>query len=116
MRDFVAILRQGLAGQAINHQGEERSAPYRGPEAKGIEPTALGLEVISENPTIVGASSRVRWDRLPTPCVNMPFFNPLSTVEQTSTFEDTATLDAHRQEGATPRPCCARAESEAEKS
>jgi len=56
MRDFVAILRQGLAGQAINHKGEEWSAPYRGSCAKGIEPAALGLDVISEIPIIIGAS------------------------------------------------------------
>jgi alkanesulfonate monooxygenase SsuD/methylene tetrahydromethanopterin reductase-like flavin-dependent oxidoreductase (luciferase family) len=56
MRDFVAILRQGLAGQAFNHQGEEWSAPYRGPGAQGIEPAALGLDVICEIPIIIGAS------------------------------------------------------------
>jgi alkanesulfonate monooxygenase SsuD/methylene tetrahydromethanopterin reductase-like flavin-dependent oxidoreductase (luciferase family) len=56
MRDFVAILRQGLAGQAINYQGEEWSAPYRGPGAQGIEPAALGLDVISEIPIVIAAS------------------------------------------------------------
>ena len=56
MRDFVAILRQGLAGQAINYQGEEWSAPYRGPGAMGIEPAAIGLDVISAVPIIIAAS------------------------------------------------------------
>jgi alkanesulfonate monooxygenase SsuD/methylene tetrahydromethanopterin reductase-like flavin-dependent oxidoreductase (luciferase family) len=56
MRDFVAILRQGLAGQPINHQGVEWSAPYRGPGAMGLEPAAIGLDVISEIPIIIAAS------------------------------------------------------------
>lgn len=57
MRDFVAILRQGLAGQPINHPGEEWSAPYRGPGARGVEPAAIGLDVISEIPIIIAASA-----------------------------------------------------------
>jgi len=56
MRDFVAILRQGLAGQPINHQGQEWSAPYRGPGARGLAPAAIGLEVISEIPIVIAAS------------------------------------------------------------
>lgn len=56
MRDYVAILRQGFAGQAIDHQGEEWSAPYRGPCAVGIEPAAIGLDVISDIPVMVAAS------------------------------------------------------------
>lgn len=56
MRDFVAILRQGLAGQPISHQGAEWSAPYRGLNAKGIEPAAIGLDVISDIPIIIAAS------------------------------------------------------------
>jgi alkanesulfonate monooxygenase SsuD/methylene tetrahydromethanopterin reductase-like flavin-dependent oxidoreductase (luciferase family) len=56
MRDFVAILRQGLAGQPIDHQGAEWSAPYRGPGAMGVEPAAIGLDVISEIPIVIAAS------------------------------------------------------------
>ncbi len=56
MRDFVAILRQALAGQTINYQGEEYSAPYRGPDARGVEPAAIGLDVISAIPIVIAAS------------------------------------------------------------
>jgi alkanesulfonate monooxygenase SsuD/methylene tetrahydromethanopterin reductase-like flavin-dependent oxidoreductase (luciferase family) len=56
MRDFVAILRQGLAGQHIDHQGEEWSSPYRGPGARGVAPPAIGLEVISDIPVVIAAA------------------------------------------------------------
>jgi alkanesulfonate monooxygenase SsuD/methylene tetrahydromethanopterin reductase-like flavin-dependent oxidoreductase (luciferase family) len=56
MRDFVAILRQALAGQPIDHVGTEYSAPYRGPDAKGIPPAALGIEPLGEIPLIIGAA------------------------------------------------------------
>jgi alkanesulfonate monooxygenase SsuD/methylene tetrahydromethanopterin reductase-like flavin-dependent oxidoreductase (luciferase family) len=56
MRDFVAVLRQAFAGQAIDYQGTEYSAPYRGPGNLGTEPTAIGLEIISDIPIVVAAS------------------------------------------------------------
>jgi alkanesulfonate monooxygenase SsuD/methylene tetrahydromethanopterin reductase-like flavin-dependent oxidoreductase (luciferase family) len=56
MRDFVAILRQAFSGQELDHRGAEWTAPYRGPDAMGIEPAALGLETISEIPILVAAS------------------------------------------------------------
>jgi len=56
MRDYVAIMRQALAGQPIEHQGTEWSAPYRGPGAKGVPPTAIGLDAISDVPIIIAAS------------------------------------------------------------
>ncbi len=56
MRDFVAILRQVFAGQAIDHQGTEWSAPYRGSGHMGVGPTAIGLEVISRIPVVVAAA------------------------------------------------------------
>jgi alkanesulfonate monooxygenase SsuD/methylene tetrahydromethanopterin reductase-like flavin-dependent oxidoreductase (luciferase family) len=56
MRDFVTLLRQGLGGERLDHDGEEWCAPYRGPEAMGIEPAAIGLEVLSETPIVVAAS------------------------------------------------------------
>lgn len=59
MRDFVTILRQALAGEALDHQGREWSAPYRGPGAVGIEPAALGLDAISDVPIMIGAAGPV---------------------------------------------------------
>lgn len=56
MRDYVAIMRQALAGVPLDHSGTEWSAPYRGPGAHGIEPTVIGLDVISEVPIMIGAS------------------------------------------------------------
>ena len=56
MRDYVSLLRQGFAGQPLNHQGEEWSAPYRGPGNKGIEPLTLGLEPISPIPIMIAAA------------------------------------------------------------
>jgi alkanesulfonate monooxygenase SsuD/methylene tetrahydromethanopterin reductase-like flavin-dependent oxidoreductase (luciferase family) len=35
MRDYVAILRQAFAGEALDHDGAEWCAPYRGPGAHG---------------------------------------------------------------------------------
>ena len=56
MRDFVAILRQGLAGQPLDHQGSEWSAPYRGPDAVGVPPAALGIAPLGDIPLFVAAS------------------------------------------------------------
>jgi alkanesulfonate monooxygenase SsuD/methylene tetrahydromethanopterin reductase-like flavin-dependent oxidoreductase (luciferase family) len=56
MRDFVAFLRQGLNGEMLDHQGEEWSAPYRGEGAQGLEPAAIGLDVLAPTPVIVAAS------------------------------------------------------------
>lgn len=56
MRDFVTILRQGLAGEPIDHQGKELSAPYRGPDAKGIPPAPLGIAPLGEIPVIIAAA------------------------------------------------------------
>lgn len=59
MRDFVAILRQAFAGQVLDHQGSEWSAPYRGPGACGVGPVAIGLDAISEIPIMIAASGPV---------------------------------------------------------
>jgi alkanesulfonate monooxygenase SsuD/methylene tetrahydromethanopterin reductase-like flavin-dependent oxidoreductase (luciferase family) len=56
MRDFVSIMRQGLAGEHIDHQGEEWAAPYRGPAAKGVVSPAIGLDVLSEIPLVIAAA------------------------------------------------------------
>lgn len=56
MRDFVTLLRQGLEGEPLDHQGEEWSAPYRGPGAHGIAPSPIGLEVIAPTPIVIAAS------------------------------------------------------------
>ncbi|MGE0388442.1 MAG: LLM class flavin-dependent oxidoreductase [Gammaproteobacteria bacterium] len=56
MRDFVAILRQAFAGQAIEHPGREWSAPYRGPGHLGMAPHRIGLDILSRIPVIVAAS------------------------------------------------------------
>jgi alkanesulfonate monooxygenase SsuD/methylene tetrahydromethanopterin reductase-like flavin-dependent oxidoreductase (luciferase family) len=56
MRDFVSILRQGLAGEHLDYEGTEWSAPYRGPGNLGTQPSKIGLEVISEIPVIVAAA------------------------------------------------------------
>ncbi len=56
MRDFVAVMRQALAGRPLDYQGTELSAPYRGPDAIGFEPTALALEPISDVPIMVAAA------------------------------------------------------------
>jgi alkanesulfonate monooxygenase SsuD/methylene tetrahydromethanopterin reductase-like flavin-dependent oxidoreductase (luciferase family) len=56
MRDYVAILRQAFAGEAIDHQGIEWSAPYRGPGNLGMPPAAIGLDVISQIPIVVAAA------------------------------------------------------------
>ncbi len=56
MRDFVAILRQGLAGEVIDHVGKVLSAPYRGPGAHGVKPARLGIEPLAEIPVIIAAS------------------------------------------------------------
>jgi alkanesulfonate monooxygenase SsuD/methylene tetrahydromethanopterin reductase-like flavin-dependent oxidoreductase (luciferase family) len=59
MRDFVAILRQAFAGLPLDHAGPEWAAPYRGADAKGVGPLALGLDVISDIPIMVAASGPV---------------------------------------------------------
>lgn len=56
MRDFVTIARQALSGQIVDHQGEEWSAPYRGPGALGVAPAAIGLEPVGEIPLVIAAS------------------------------------------------------------
>jgi alkanesulfonate monooxygenase SsuD/methylene tetrahydromethanopterin reductase-like flavin-dependent oxidoreductase (luciferase family) len=56
MRDYVAILRQGFAGEALDHQGKEWSAPYRGPGAKGLQPMKNGLDIISDIPIMIAAA------------------------------------------------------------
>lgn len=56
MRDYVAIMRQALTGQPLNHVGTEWAAPYRGPGAAGIEPMPIGLDVISDVPVMIAAS------------------------------------------------------------
>lgn len=56
MRDYVAILRQGFAGQPLDHQGDEWSAPYRGPGNKGLAPMRNGLDIISDIPIMIAAA------------------------------------------------------------
>lgn len=56
MRDYVAILRQALGGGPIQHDGTEWSAPYRGPAAAGVEPVAVGLDVIADIPILMAAA------------------------------------------------------------
>ncbi len=56
MRDYVSILRQVLRGEAIEHDGAEWSAPYRGPAATGVAPVAVGLDVIADIPILVAAA------------------------------------------------------------
>jgi alkanesulfonate monooxygenase SsuD/methylene tetrahydromethanopterin reductase-like flavin-dependent oxidoreductase (luciferase family) len=56
MRDYVALLRQGFAGQPLDHQGDEWSAPYRGPNAQGLNPMINGLETISPIPIMIAAA------------------------------------------------------------
>jgi alkanesulfonate monooxygenase SsuD/methylene tetrahydromethanopterin reductase-like flavin-dependent oxidoreductase (luciferase family) len=56
MRDYVTILRQGFAGKPLDHQGDEWSAPYRGPGNKGLAPMTNGLDIISDIPIMIAAS------------------------------------------------------------
>jgi alkanesulfonate monooxygenase SsuD/methylene tetrahydromethanopterin reductase-like flavin-dependent oxidoreductase (luciferase family) len=56
MRDYVTLLRQGFAGQPLDHQGEEWSTPYRGPKAQGLDPMINGLETISPIPIMIAAA------------------------------------------------------------
>jgi len=56
MRDYIAILRQALRGEPIQYEGSEWSAPYRGPGASGLDPVAVGLDVIAEIPIMVAAA------------------------------------------------------------
>jgi alkanesulfonate monooxygenase SsuD/methylene tetrahydromethanopterin reductase-like flavin-dependent oxidoreductase (luciferase family) len=56
MRDYTALLRQGLAGQALDYQGSEWSAPYRGPGNLGVPPRAVALDAISEIPIMIAAA------------------------------------------------------------
>jgi len=56
MRDYVTLLRQGFAGQPLDHDGEEWGAPYRGPDAQGLPPMTNGLDVISDIPIMLAAA------------------------------------------------------------
>jgi alkanesulfonate monooxygenase SsuD/methylene tetrahydromethanopterin reductase-like flavin-dependent oxidoreductase (luciferase family) len=56
MRDYVALLRQGFAGQPLDHDGPEWCAPYRGPDAQGLPPMINGLDVISPIPIMLAAA------------------------------------------------------------
>jgi alkanesulfonate monooxygenase SsuD/methylene tetrahydromethanopterin reductase-like flavin-dependent oxidoreductase (luciferase family) len=56
MRDYVTILRQGFAGQPLDHPGEEWCAPYRGPGNKGLPPQKNGLDIISDIPVMIAAA------------------------------------------------------------
>ena len=62
MHDYVAIMRQALAGDPIEYQGRDVSVPYRGPGAERdpagnpLPPRHVGLEPISEIPIMLGAS------------------------------------------------------------
>lgn len=59
MRDYVAILRQAFAGGVLDHAGREWSVPYRGDDALGLRPSAIGLEAVSEIPIVVAAAGPV---------------------------------------------------------
>jgi len=56
MRDYVALMRQGLAGQPFDHEGEEWSAPYRGPGALGLGTRGIELELLGQIPILVAAA------------------------------------------------------------
>lgn len=56
MRDFVTILRQGLAGEPIDHAGEEWQAPYRGPGSMGLAPAPLGIAPEGDIPICIAAA------------------------------------------------------------
>ncbi|WP_236593130.1 MULTISPECIES: LLM class flavin-dependent oxidoreductase [Mycobacterium] len=56
MRDYVSILRQALRGDTIEHEGTEWSAPYRGQDATGVAPVAVGLDVLAELPILMAAA------------------------------------------------------------
>ena len=56
MRDYVAMLRQGFAGEPFDHQGEVWSAPYRGPGNKAIPPQKNALDIISPIPIMIAAA------------------------------------------------------------
>src|SRR6185437_14055495 len=56
MRDYVEILRQALAGESVDHQGLEWSAPYRGAGAHGLPPSRLGLAPTTPIPVCIAAS------------------------------------------------------------
>lgn len=56
MRDYVTLLRQGFAGQPLDHDGEEWNAPYRGPDAMGMEPMTNGLDIISDIPIMIASA------------------------------------------------------------
>jgi alkanesulfonate monooxygenase SsuD/methylene tetrahydromethanopterin reductase-like flavin-dependent oxidoreductase (luciferase family) len=55
MRDYVAIMRQAFAGQALDHVGDQLSVPYRG--GSGVfPPSPVELEPTPDIPIIVAAS------------------------------------------------------------
>jgi alkanesulfonate monooxygenase SsuD/methylene tetrahydromethanopterin reductase-like flavin-dependent oxidoreductase (luciferase family) len=56
MRDYVTLLRQGLAGEPLDHDGEEWCAPYRGPGSQVPYPQANGLEAISPIPVMIASA------------------------------------------------------------
>lgn len=56
MRDYITLVRQGLDGEAMDHDGPEWSAPYRGPGAANLDPMRIGLEVLGPTPILIGGS------------------------------------------------------------
>jgi hypothetical protein len=75
--------------------------------------SSIGLPVLEqENTACCYARSNKAWVTDPAGLA----WEVFHTFEQTGTFGDTATLDVQGQEGATPQPCCARAEPAPEKS
>jgi alkanesulfonate monooxygenase SsuD/methylene tetrahydromethanopterin reductase-like flavin-dependent oxidoreductase (luciferase family) len=60
MRDYVAIMRQALAGELVDYAGSELSVPYRssdtGFDGAGVEPRKVGLDVISGIPIMLAAT------------------------------------------------------------
>ena len=55
MRDYVTLLRQGFAGEPLDHDGAEWNAPWRGPGAMGMAPMSNGLEIVSGIPIMIAA-------------------------------------------------------------
>ncbi len=56
MRDYVAILREALAGDPLDHVGPEWAVPYRGEDAIGLKAVPIGLETTGPIPVIIAAS------------------------------------------------------------
>gem|GEM_PF-80428 len=56
MRDFVTLMRQVFAGEKLDHQGTEWSAPYRGPGSLNQDHARNGLDPFGDIPICIAAS------------------------------------------------------------